>query len=198
MEKSNEIADLAKALAKAQGEFKPPIKNKTVKTNTYKFSYATLDAVIDAVRKPLAENALSISQGLADTPNGLRLVTLLAHESGQWLSTQTPLEIQQTGMQALGSAISYARRYGISNILGITADEDDDGNTADGKKYEVVKETPTVDVSPLPLPDALQRISGLMKKKGVALAAVVKKMGDNPRKLTSEQQEELIVWLEKL
>lgn len=143
MNKSASIAALSEALAKAQLEIQPPSKSKTVKVQSargaYSFSYATLDSVIEAARKPLANNGLSFSQGVEPLDGKLVLSTILMHSSGEWVESLVPMIVTQEGMQAMGSAISYARRYGLSNILGITADEDDDGNTADGNRVEVVK-----------------------------------------------------------
>lgn len=136
MQRSAEIGALAEALAKAQGEFVNPSRNRevTVRTKTggsYKFSYATFDAILDVIRKPLANNGLSFVQGVSEG----KLVTTLMHASGQWLETVTPILVKQDGNdanQALGSAITYAKRYALTAILGVAADEDDDANSADG------------------------------------------------------------------
>lgn len=142
---SPSVAALAAALNVAQRQIQAPAKNKTVKVasakGSYSFKYATLDSILEAIREPLSVNGLSFSQGVERVDGQLRLTTLLMHTSGEWLGSWVPMQVQTEGMQALGSAISYARRYGISNALGITADEDDDGNAADGNKMTVVSET---------------------------------------------------------
>lgn len=137
MHTSDTIGELAASLAKAQGTMTSPAKNKTVKVKTgsgeYEFSYATLDAIFDVIRKPLSDNGLSFVQTLDSGDGGkLRLLTRLLHTSGQWIETETPVSVTGTSMQALGSAQTYAKRYAISALLGIVADEDDDANTADG------------------------------------------------------------------
>lgn len=125
--------ELAAALAKAQASF-PVIKRDkqvTVKSErtgkSYSFKYAPLDAILDATRKPLADNGLAITQ-LLDGPD---LVTMLLHSSGGSLTGRMPLPNNGT-VQDLGSAITYLRRYSIQALLGIAAEEDDDGNRASG------------------------------------------------------------------
>lgn len=125
--------ELAAALAKAQAAF-PVIKRDkqvTVRSDrtgkSYSFKYAPLDAILDAVRKPLADNDLAVTQLL----DGDDIVTMLLHSSGGSLTGRMPLPNNGT-VQDLGSAITYLRRYSIQALLGIAAEEDDDGNRASG------------------------------------------------------------------
>jgi hypothetical protein len=132
--KPMELGPLALSLAKAQASFAPVTRSKTVTVQTktggsYKFAYAPLDAILDAVRKPLSDNGLAIAQ-LIDHE---ALVTVLLHESGAFLQANTALPT--TGdVQALGSAITYLRRYALQAMLGIAAEEDDDGHGAKDAK----------------------------------------------------------------
>lgn len=136
MNHSETLNELAAALAKAQGAFQNPKKNREVKVTSkrtgaqYKFSYATFDEIVDCVRKPLADNGLAFTQGV----NGAAITTMLLHASGQWLSTELPIKIgdADNAAQAMGSAITYAKRYAITAMLGIASEEDDDANAADG------------------------------------------------------------------
>ncbi len=122
---------LASALAKAQMEFPPVLRGKEVEARAYKFKYAPLDAVLAAVRGPLAKNGLAISQLL----DGDDLVTMLLHEGGARLYGRAPLPYKDGDtIQALGSAITYMRRYALQAILGIAAEEDDDGEGANKGK----------------------------------------------------------------
>ena len=126
------ISELATALVKAQGQFPTITRDKTVTVTTktggsYKFSYAPLDSILAAVRKPLLDNGLALVQ-LLDPDE---LVTMLLHTSGQALSSRTTLP-QAGELQSFGSAITYLRRYAIQAMLGIAAEEDDDGNRAAG------------------------------------------------------------------
>lgn len=125
---------LAAALANAQAAFPTISRDKEVTVQTkaggsYKFKYAPLDSILNAVRKPLSDNGLAISQLLDDG----ELVTMLMHKDGGRLSGRVALPNAE-GVQALGSAITYLRRYSIQAILGIAAEEDDDGNHASGNE----------------------------------------------------------------
>lgn len=141
MQHSEQIDKIAGALAKAQAMFINPPRNKTVTvrtqgSGTYEFSYATFDAILDAVRKPLAENELSIVQAVDASGDKPRVVTTLLHSSGQWISSSLPLLLDRPGNQAFGSALTYQKRYGLTALLAIAADEDDDANGADGNSIE--------------------------------------------------------------
>lgn len=130
--------ELVAALAKAQSKITCPERNREVEVKTkkgysYKFRYTTLDCLIDRVRKPLTENGLWFVQTLEGTELGkYHLVTRLMHSSGQSIESRTPLLVEEAGNQAFGSALTYMRRYALTAMLGIAADEDDDGNAGDG------------------------------------------------------------------
>ncbi len=131
------IPKLTEALAKAQAEIKPPIKNRHVNFThngkTTKYSYADLADVIEAVRLPLSKNGLAVAHQLEYSPAGYGLKTSLLHISGERLTTWYPLPDpmkQQIRAQEFGSALTYARRYSISSIVGIASEEDDDGQGA--------------------------------------------------------------------
>jgi hypothetical protein len=124
---SENTADLAAALAKAQSAMEAA---KFDKTNPhFKNKYASLAAVIDAIRKPLAENGLSYTQATEIRDGGFVLVTTLRHASGQWVGSEYPLPMGAKP-QELGSALTYARRYSLSALVSIAADEDDDAEGA--------------------------------------------------------------------
>jgi hypothetical protein len=134
-----DLGALAAALAKAQVAFGPITRSRTVTVSlktggSYKFSYAPLDTILGAVRKPLADNGLALTQLINDN----ELVTLLIHESGGRLSSRTPLGPRGT-VQDFGSAITYLRRYAVQSMLGIAAEEDDDGNRAAGNVAQDVE-----------------------------------------------------------
>lgn len=126
---SESIGKLADALAKAQAEIKAPKKGKTAKLGTYSYSYADLADIIEAYREPLSKNGLALAQTMRWQDNHLVLVTTLLHSSGEWLSSEYPLA-SYPKPQEQGSAITYARRYNVTALLGIAAEDDDDGAAA--------------------------------------------------------------------
>jgi hypothetical protein len=124
---SQTLGELAKALAKAQSELAGAKKDAT--NPHFRSKYADLASVWDACRKPLADNGLTVMQYTAVREQQPFLVTLLVHASGESVEGETPLLYGKADMQALGSAITYARRYGLAAMVGV-APEDDDGNAA--------------------------------------------------------------------
>lgn len=129
MHTSETVDALAAALAKAQGQMSNASLNKS--NPHFRSKYADLSAIREAVTKPLADNAISYVQMTGTDENGqFVLFTRLMHSSGQWMESRYPLPINVDKMQAMGSAISYARRYSLAAICGIAADEDDDAETA--------------------------------------------------------------------
>jgi hypothetical protein len=127
MIRSDSIKELAVALNKAQGEFSHAKKDS--KNEFFKTKYADLASCIDAAKKPLADNGLSVSQIIDITETGqMVLETLLMHVSGEFLSGRCNLIPVKNDPQSFGSACSYFRRYAFSAITGIAAD--DDGNSA--------------------------------------------------------------------
>jgi hypothetical protein len=131
--KSETIGKLAEALSKAQGEMPDAEKtgeNPFFKKNGKPTKYATLSDVLKVAKPTLAKHGLSFVQFIEDE---IYLSTLLLHISGEWISGRMKLLLDKATMQSQGSALSYARRYSLTSLLGI-ADEDDDGNEASGKK----------------------------------------------------------------
>lgn len=139
---SQKIDKLVGALAKAQGAIVAPERNRTVTVvpksggKSYSFKYATLSAIIDAIRKPLSDNELGYTQILSHDATGgfYKLTTLLMHSSGQYIGSEVPIIAEGGTNQQFGSALTYMKRYQLSALVGIAADEDDDGNEADGNE----------------------------------------------------------------
>lgn len=119
--------ELYSALSKAQSQMRPAELDKV--NSHFKSKYASLAAVWDAIREPLTKNGLAITQTFV-AGERLTMLTRLTHTSGQSLESFYPIEPVRNDPHGIGSAISYARRYAISAIVGLTADEDDDGNAA--------------------------------------------------------------------
>lgn len=130
---SADIKDLAEALSKAQGQMDAAIKGST---NPYfQSKYADLAAIMDALRVPFRDNGLAIVQ-LPVPVDGDRVMveTVLLHESGQWISCAVDVPVSKADAQGYGSAMTYAKRYGVQAISGLAAEVDDDGNAATAAK----------------------------------------------------------------
>lgn len=138
MRTSTETDKLAPALAKTQAELSNPPRNRKVIVKTakgqYDYTYSTADKIADLVRPVFGKHELSLAQGTAKSEDGWLLITRITHSSGQFIENDTPLPYSgTTDAQSLGSALTYAKRYGLTALLGIVAEEDDDGAGA-GKR----------------------------------------------------------------
>jgi hypothetical protein len=129
-EQSEQIGELAKALAVAQGKITGALKDSS--NPFFKSRYADLASVWDACRGPLSENGLAVMQLTESDDAGVYVSTTLAHSSGQWMRSRLRLQPKDGTPQGLGSAITYGRRYALAAIVGV-AQVDDDGNAASGR-----------------------------------------------------------------
>jgi len=127
---SAEINEIAGALAKAQDGFETPKRNCSVSFSGRNYKYADLEAVYKAVRKALAGNGLAITHLCQEFAGQVELVTMLTHSSGQWFRSVYPVKAKVDLPQEFGSAMTYARRYSVSALLGIASEEDDDAQSA--------------------------------------------------------------------
>ena len=139
MDRSTDIQEISKAIAASQRAMLPAKKNK--KNPHFRSSYADLSAVIQAL-EPIWDNGLAFVQCPSTDPErGLVTVeTVLMHESGQWISATTSCVPSSRGKpdfspQAVGSAITYLKRYGLQSMLGM-ASVDDDGERAMGRQQQ--------------------------------------------------------------
>ena len=141
MLQSESISNLAKALSIVQGKLTHAKKDSA--NPFFKSKYADLESVWDACRDLLSSNGLAVSQfpGLySDLDKSMSLVTILTHESGEWISQEMSVPCGMLGRdgvlkldaQAAGSAISYMRRYSLAAVVGVVQ-SDDDGNAASNK-----------------------------------------------------------------
>jgi hypothetical protein len=132
MNRSESIGKLAAALAKAQGAMHGAMKDS--KNPHFNSRYADLASIVDAAREPLAQNEISVVQNAGRPESGLvSMTTLLLHSSGEWLESD-PLVVQakDAGPQAVGSCLTYLRRYQLAAMVGI-APEDDDAEAGEGR-----------------------------------------------------------------
>lgn len=133
---------LYSAFVKAQSEIPKVIRDAN---NPYFNSkYLTLEGLIEVVKKAFSGNGLAFSQEptTVEINNKIyvQIVTNIIHESGAEFPPKVfQMPVSKTGEQAIGSAITYAKRYALQSIVGISADEDDDANSAVGlttSKYQ--------------------------------------------------------------
>jgi len=122
------IGKLAEALSKAQGEMKAAPKSKI--NPFFKSKYADLDACWEVCRTPLSKNGLAIAQFATSNGNTVTVTTMLMHSSGESIKSDLSLTAKDSTPQSIGSAITYGRRYGLSAMVGISPEDDDDANTA--------------------------------------------------------------------
>ena len=130
--KSETIIKLAKSLVETQKELKQPLKD--AKNPFFKSEYVPLENVAEAITQTAAKYGLAFSQYATTTESGnVSVGTIVFHESGEYIEyPPLILKPENTKPQSIGSAITYAKRYALSAIFGITSDKDDDGNKANG------------------------------------------------------------------
>jgi hypothetical protein len=132
---SESIGTIAAALAKAQAELTNPeksliatIRSAFPRERDRTFRYAPLSSGLDIVRKSLGRHEIATIQATAIDKDGglLRLTTVLAHSSGEWISSEWPV-CQITDIasaQRMGAALTYARRYALFTLVGIAGEDD--------------------------------------------------------------------------
>lgn len=144
---SESIKEISKALSVVQGKI-PNVK----KSNAgHGYKYADLGDCLELIKKPLLESELALTQILSITEDGSPiLVTMLIHSSGEWLKSVFPLKPQGSkmtnDMQALGSGITYLRRYALCSMLGIAQEDDDGVLTTSRQATPVAKVEPKINV----------------------------------------------------
>ncbi len=139
---SGETSELAKALIAVQKGLQPAVKDAT---NPFVHNrYATLNSVMDSCRDALLSNDIWMTQfPVPADPGYLGLVTKLTHaKSGQWQASLAVVPLPKADPQGMGSAMTYARRYSLSAMLGIVTDADDDGTGACATRQTTLPQTP--------------------------------------------------------
>jgi len=124
------INALYTALAAAQSELKNPEKTREADTGKYKYKYADIGDVLEAVLPVLSKHGLSLMQPTKIVDGAIILVTRVAHNSGEVIESEYPVCSLNGNHQAMGSAMTYARRYALTSLLGIAAVDDTDGEGA--------------------------------------------------------------------
>ncbi|MDT8372239.1 MAG: ERF family protein [Gammaproteobacteria bacterium] len=127
MKTSENINELAAALSRAQSVMTGAKKGSD--NPFFKSKYSDLSQVMEAISMPFAENGLSFVQAAEFEDNRIAVTTRIMHLSGQWIQATTALPPTKQDAQGYGSAISYAKRYGLQALAGVPS-VDDDGNDA--------------------------------------------------------------------
>lgn len=141
MTTSEQVNEIAGALAKAQGEMEGAVKDSA--NPFFKSKYADLASVWDACRKPLSSNGIAVVQSPSTDGARVTVDTMLLHTSGQWMRGSITVTAKDDSPQTVGSATTYLRRYSLQAFAGI-APEDDDAEAAEGRKapVSVYQQTP--------------------------------------------------------
>ncbi len=156
MNTSETIAELAKALAAAQGEYGPIVKSKTATVQprdggaSFTYSYSDLGTYLPQVEKVLSKHGLCFSQfPETKVENGaasrVSIIGRLMHSSGEWVETVFDLPVISVGkmnaLQSIGSMITYGRRYQADAMLGLASEDDTDGRSEAGTNGHKAEET---------------------------------------------------------
>lgn len=132
MKHSESIGAIAKALAAAQRAIRPAVRDAT--NPHFRSRYADLAAIDEACRPHLAANGIAILQASSFTDGCACCTTTLVHaDSGEWFAATLSLPVERPTPQAIGSALTYARRYSLSSLAAVPAGDDDDGEAAEGR-----------------------------------------------------------------
>jgi hypothetical protein len=130
MTHSEQINEIAAALSLAQRTMRGAKKDSS--NPHFKSRYADLSSVWDACRDALTAQGLAVVQSAGHQDGALVVTTMLVHTSGQWFRDAVMVPVKDSGPQALGSAITYGRRYTLAAFVGV-APEDDDAEAAEAR-----------------------------------------------------------------
>lgn len=128
MQTSESLKEFAPAFAKAQAEIESADKDRI--NPAFKSKYATLAACIEASRPALAKHGLAVLQGVRMATTGepyVYVTTRILHASGEWIEEELAWPVKNLDSFGVGSGVTYARRVGYCGLVGVVADEDDDG-----------------------------------------------------------------------
>lgn len=121
--RSDSIKEIGTALARAQAVLVGAVKDSI--NPHFRNKYADLSSCWDACRKALTSNGIAVVQMPERDVIGYYVETLLTHSSGEWIASKCYIHLTKDDPQGLGSAITYARRYGLSAMVGICPEDDD-------------------------------------------------------------------------
>lgn len=145
MKHSESINELAPALCLAQSQMSGAAKTAT--NPFFNKKYADLGEVIRCVKEPFTKNDLCFIQFPISEEGRAGVETTIMHKSGQWISHEFTVKCAKNDPQGFGSAITYAKRYGLQAACGIPS-EDDDGNAASKPEEKPKASTPAAKKAP--------------------------------------------------
>lgn len=147
--KNTRLSTFYTAFSKLQGDLRtvPFDSSVRVKSKTgaeFGYSYASLTAICEAIREPMKQHGFGYNQKIYSRDGKYFVETIISHSCG-WCVNSGELELRlaNSGMQDLGSASTYAKRYQLCALLGLASDEDDDGTRADNKPSQAQPKKPT-------------------------------------------------------
>ena len=174
MKKSETLTEFSKAFAKTQQEMKQPLKDAN--NPFFKSKYVPLENVVEAITESASKNGLSFTQfPSSDEDGNVTVGTLVMHSSGEWIEYD-PIKMKpvKNDPQSIGSAITYAKRYALSAIFGITSDQDDDGNEATQTKKQQPKKVNDPVISVEKANYYFKEIATISAEKGKEDGSIVK------------------------
>lgn len=174
MKKSETLTEFSKAFAQTQQEMKQPLKDAN--NPFFKSKYVPLENVVEAITESASKNGLSFTQfPSSDEDGNVTVGTLVMHSSGEWIEYD-PIKMKpvKNDPQSIGSAITYAKRYALSAIFGITSDQDDDGNEATQTKKQQPKKVNDPVISVEKANYYLKEITSISAEKGKEDGSIVK------------------------
>lgn len=194
MRTSENIGEIAKALAAAQAA----MGNAELDSENphFKSKYASLASIRDATVPILAKNGIAVTQTPSATESGnLILTTRFSHSSGEWIEGSYPVAFDKP--QAMGSALTYAKRYSLASMCAISAEEDDDGNAAQKTAPAKLK---TNGKPKGPSTDELRELVQAGEDRGVSPEEMTEYVQtrfkvDSVREITPDQLKELNAWI---
>jgi len=187
MRRSESIGELSVALTAFQKSAPKITKDKTANIGNYSYDYADLASIWDKIRGSLADNKLSVIQSPTTQGTEPALTTILAHSSGQWVEDTMPLKITQETPQGQGSAITYARRYMLSAMLGIVADSDNDA--ADHKTLTPIQKKKLYDTAKRVMPELGEDPLSMVR-------FITEVVGKHPSRILSNEYEDAVQAIE--
>jgi hypothetical protein len=201
MNKSESITNIAKAMALFQAEVENP-KN-TANNPFFKSKYAPLNEILAMVRPLLTKHGLSIMQTPSGDGQRITVSTILMHSSGEWIEPE-PLQLiaKAADPQGAGSAITYGRRYALAAVLGISSEDDDDGNHATQPNKAAAPAKPKQADAPKINEQQRKKLFAMVKDAGMTPDAMREHIHStysvvSSNDLTQAQAAEVIDWLDK-